>query len=62
MRRVNLYLVAPFPLHLLQGHLGIFQEHGILNISKAHGYARCIRHRMRLDANDVGRVRARRRP
>lgn len=62
MSRVNLYLVAPFPLHLLQGHLGIFQEYGILDVSKARRYARRIRHRMRLDTNYVGRVCACRRP
>ena len=56
VRRVNLYLIAPFPLHLLQGHLGIFKEYGILNVSKAYGYAGRIRHCMRLDTNYVRRV------
>jgi hypothetical protein len=58
MSRINLNLVAPFGLHLVQRDFGIFKHYRVLHISEANGNARRVTHGVCASTYDVGGKRA----
>lgn len=56
MRRINLNLLSPFRAHFSQREFRVLQQDRVLDVAKTDTDTRCVLHRVRPHANDIGRV------
>lgn len=57
VRRINLYLVAPFGFHVCQSHFGLLEQDWILNVPEANRDTRRIAHSVSLDFDYIAMKR-----